>query len=158
MICDSTGLEPNVIMQGSMTKQGRYKKNWNRRYFILTTDHIIKYYKNNDLQRQLGQINLMRASDIQQHYMKERKHPFCFMVVCDTRTWYFECDTMTLMVDWYTVIKATMNNHLETILINFDQDIESLDNKSQGILPNQPDSISLNDIYNDKLTYERTEV
>jgi len=121
LIASIVGGDSAVIMEGWMTKQGRYNKNWNRRYFQLKTDHFIQYYRTSDLNKQMGQVNLGKAIEIKRFFSETRKHPYSFMVACETRTWYFECDSMSLMVDWWTVIEATMNHQLETLRISYHQ-------------------------------------
>ena len=52
-----------VIMKGWLTKQGHFRKNWKRRFFVLKANSL-HYYRTRDLLEKKGQLVLNRNSKL----------------------------------------------------------------------------------------------
>lgn len=94
-----------AIKTGFGVKQGGMRKNWKRRYFVLTEQNIL-YFSSKKAKEPLGVIP---RNDIQEVKVST-KHPTrdnLYEIVTTKRTFYIQCDNPEEMASWIEVIKKT---------------------------------------------------
>eukprot|EP00732_Lithocolla_globosa_P003672 Lithocolla_globosa_v1_NODE_3044_length_1783_cov_5.271412.p1 type:complete len:375 gc:universal NODE_3044_length_1783_cov_5.271412:1142-18(-) len=107
----------SVQYEGTLCKQGGKIKTWKRRWFVLTTDCILYYFKSSSDNTPLGMIVLL---SYQVAFLRPdesgKKHSFkIFHTGGQARTYFFYADTEKDMQNWVNEIKkATSQDDLET--------------------------------------------
>ncbi|XP_021374846.1 pleckstrin homology domain-containing family A member 1-like [Mizuhopecten yessoensis] len=94
-----------AIKTGFAVKQGGMRKNWKRRYFVLTEQNIL-YFSSKKAKEPLG---LIPRTDVQEVKIST-KHPNrdnLYEIVTHKRTFYIQCDNPEEMVSWIEVIQKT---------------------------------------------------
>ena len=86
-----------ILRQGWMMKKGNNRRNWKRRFFILT-ENVFHYYENMEkigARKPLGMIALEPGFTV-----KEGVGENLFFVPTAERTWEFKCESGEDMVGW----------------------------------------------------------
>ena len=73
---------PPFVSRGWLMKKGRKRRNWKRRYFVLSDDwSSISYYEDERCLKERGRVNLGGARcDLGLDYVPKRAHVFAFTV------------------------------------------------------------------------------
>ena len=94
------------IKEGWCKKQGGVVKNWKKRYFVLTA-HELSYYEKEPPSKQLGVIDLSKASKVQ--YESDQKHGYVFIVSIPKRTYYIATETAQERDSWVTTLNQVIS-------------------------------------------------
>eukprot|EP00041_Stephanoeca_diplocostata_P009210 m.140076 g.140076 ORF g.140076 m.140076 type:complete len:232 (-) comp17650_c0_seq6:1792-2487(-) len=115
---DSSDQRPEVVYAGFMVKQGKIFKSWRNRWFELTNDRRLRYYRQYPGPGQetvpgseAGTIDLMRCTRVlSSTEISSIKWPTsdtttCFGLVLPNRTYYLICAHPDECKDWQTYCK-----------------------------------------------------
>lgn len=95
-----------ILKNGFLTKEGAVRRNWKRRWFVLTADTISYYKAEKDTNRDgkdLGTIFLKEVSTVNPTNYK--KQQFCLAVATPKRTYYLCADSDAEMAEWQEAIQ-----------------------------------------------------
>lgn len=76
-----------VILKGWLTKQGSFPRNWKRRFFVLTRDHLTYFAEPEDKQPK-GQINIRDCKSVKSAHSINWDERGGFVVTTPARTYY----------------------------------------------------------------------
>lgn len=119
-----------TIYEGLLEKRGSIRKNWKRRYFVLTSMKVLKYYVSDKKIELLGKINLEKVQVIRTMESKEG-HDWTIEMSTKIRHWYFCCDTSEHMERWYRLLCHTIGNPKRLVHIKQSLLLKRLDSKNQ---------------------------
>ena len=91
--------------EGYLTKQGRIRKNWRVRWFILRNQYL-SYYRTKQHKKPLGTLNLMEAISVDLDNSKQKE--FCFRVIMPSRTWYFLGNSIEDSQQWVELLRMKL--------------------------------------------------
>jgi len=104
---------PNILVHsGTVTKSGEgwgtfLGATWNDRFFALTSDNIIRYYKDNKGGTDdLGKIDLTTATRV--YRPDPRSKPTEWQIVTPGRTWFLKCQRESEAVEWVEKVQAVI--------------------------------------------------
>lgn len=93
-------------MEGWMEKQGNWRKNWKRRYFILDPRSNSLIYKESPESSEIkGSVDVSNVKSLTPHDMK----PYSIALGTENRTWYFACQDEEERKNWLYAIMAVIN-------------------------------------------------
>jgi len=90
-----------IIHQGYMTKLGKYKKSWQRRYFRLYGNRQLKY---SEMNAKNGPENSKGIAELKIVKCIIRISQQAFEIETDVRTWSFVCDDAASCDEWLDAI------------------------------------------------------
>lgn len=98
--------ENNIAAEGWMWKKRRiFKCFWHQKYFVLTKEGILKYYKVDGRRMAKGNWNIREATGIEQDDMPpEECHPFRMMVSSPSKSILFGFDERNVRDYWVEVL------------------------------------------------------
>jgi len=94
----------NVQFEGFLTKKGKIRKNWKRRYFQLSNGKLHYFRSDNKTEKPLGEINVfrMRCASVE-----SKKNNFLFQIENPSRTFYMYADDGDIFEIWkYHIIQC----------------------------------------------------
>ena len=92
--------------EGYLTKQGRIRKTWKVRWFILRNQYL-SYYRTKQHKTPIGTLNLTRAISIDLDNTKQKD--FCFRVIMPSRTWYFLGNSVEDCQQWVELLRTKLS-------------------------------------------------
>ncbi|KAL9647306.1 hypothetical protein ABK040_011673 [Willaertia magna] len=119
----------NIICDGMALKQGKLRKNWTERYWMLTLDYFGYYQiKNSKSMKKKLKNSVLTSSlvKVQQNtdeqYTKNKNYPFCLEIICKKRTFYVCLSSQEELDKWVSafnyVIEVSIIISGTTSLIN----------------------------------------
>ena len=105
----STHLRTRAVSskEGYLTKQGRIRKNWRVRWFILRNQYL-SYYRTKQHKKPLGTLNLTEAISVDLDNSKDKE--FCFRVIMPSRTWYFLGNSVEDSQQWVELLRMKLDH------------------------------------------------
>eukprot|EP00002_Diphylleia_rotans_P026308 TRINITY_DN5235_c0_g1_i1.p1 TRINITY_DN5235_c0_g1~~TRINITY_DN5235_c0_g1_i1.p1 ORF type:complete len:1064 (+),score=174.50 TRINITY_DN5235_c0_g1_i1:133-3324(+) len=91
--------------QGYLSKLGKKFKVWNRRWYVLSDQHLLSYSSPTDSEDQ-GQISLSEIKSIIQASDEDTTKPFCFKILTNTRSYIFMTENEKDLQDWLSSIRG----------------------------------------------------
>lgn len=99
---DPLGLEWSIASkEGFLTKQGRFHKNWKRRWFV-TSRNTLKYYSERGDEKPLRVLDLRQAQDVFKNNNCGKAN--AFSLVFPFRTFFMYADSELEMQEWISLI------------------------------------------------------
>jgi len=95
-----------VLKQGFLTKEGAVRRNWKKRWFVLTADSISYYKGEKDVgkkEKDLGTFKLLEVNTVNPTNYK--KQQFCLAVATPKRTYYMCAESESDMKAWQEAIQ-----------------------------------------------------
>lgn len=95
-----------ILKAGFLTKEGAVRRNWKKRWFVLTADAISYYKAEKDVgkkEKELGVFRLTEVSTVNPTNYK--KQQFCLAVATPKRTYYMCAETDLDMQAWQEAIQ-----------------------------------------------------
>ena len=93
--------------EGYLTKQGRIRKTWRIRWFILR-NQFLSYYRTKQHRKPLGTLDLTDAISVDLDNSKEKE--FCFRVIMPSRTWYFLGNSVEDSQQWVELLRMKLTH------------------------------------------------
>ena len=89
-------------------KKGRKRRNWKRRYFVLSDDwSSISYYEDERCLKERGRVNLGGARcDLGLDYVPKRAHVFAFTLRARDDVYHLECSSEGERQRWLRTLKT----------------------------------------------------
>ena len=99
---------PPFVSRGWLMKKGRKRRNWKRRYFVLSDDwSSISYYEDERCLKERGRVNLGGARcDLGLDYVPKRAHVFAFTVRARDDVYHLECSSEGERQRWLRTLKT----------------------------------------------------
>ena len=91
--------------EGYLTKQGRIRKSWRVRWFVLRNYHL-SYYKTKQSQKPISMLNLLEASNVDYDDTKHKE--FCFRLEFNKRTYYFYANSIEDREQWVELLRSKL--------------------------------------------------
>lgn len=91
--------------EGYLTKQGRVRKNWKVRWFVLRNS-TLSYYKNKPSRRPINRLDLNTALAVEFDTSKQKE--FCFRVEFPQRTYFFHSTCAEDSHQWVEVLRSKL--------------------------------------------------
>lgn len=91
--------------EGYLTKQGRIRKSWRVRWFILRNQYL-SYYRTKQHRRPLHTIDLTEAISVNVDNTKRKE--FCFHIIMPSRTWYFLGNSVEDSQQWVELLRTKL--------------------------------------------------
>lgn len=99
----------NVSAEGWMWKKRRiFKCFWHQKYFILTKDGILKYYKADGRRAAKGNWDMKEATEVDQHDIPEETHPFRITISSPSCCLLLGFDEKDVRDYWVNVLNRTV--------------------------------------------------
>ena len=107
------------IVEGYLTKLGKKRKNWKRRWVVLE-NYIMIYYESDDKKGECGRVDLEEVRKIEDVVTGERREAVekeekkvagkehFFLLHTPTRIWYFVADNEKEKREWLAVVKEQL--------------------------------------------------
>mmetsp|Transcript_49852 Transcript_49852/g.97754 ORF Transcript_49852/g.97754 Transcript_49852/m.97754 type:complete len:657 (-) Transcript_49852:97-2067(-) len=102
--------EQAVVHSGYLWKKGGFRKNWNSRFFVLSSDGTLKYFESHlpkKMKKPCGVINLDGAAVMQlpsSHASSKDRFPFTIAPESGSRRYYIEATSKSDHDKWTNVI------------------------------------------------------
>ena len=93
--------------EGYLTKQGRIRKSWRVRWFVLR-NQFLSYYRTKQHKKPLGMLDLTRALSVEFDNTKHKE--FCFRIVLPGRTWYFLGNSVEDCQQWVELLRMKLTH------------------------------------------------
>ena len=93
--------------EGYLTKQGRIRKNWRVRWFILRNQYL-SYYRTKQHRKPLGTLDLTDAISVDLDSSKDKD--FCFRIIMPSRTWYFLGNSVEDSQQWVELLRLKLTH------------------------------------------------
>lgn len=93
--------------EGYLTKQGRIRKNWRVRWFILRNQYL-SYYRTKQHRKPLGMLDLTEAISVDLDSSKDKD--FCFRIIMPSRTWYFLGNSVEDSQQWVELLRLKLTH------------------------------------------------
>lgn len=91
--------------EGYLTKQGRIRKSWKCRWFILR-NNILSYYKTKQSRRPIDRLNFSRARAVE--YDNSKQKEYCFRVEFSFRTYYLYASCAEDCDQWVELLRSKL--------------------------------------------------
>ncbi|CAI8038949.1 Dual adapter for phosphotyrosine and 3-phosphotyrosine and 3-phosphoinositide [Geodia barretti] len=91
--------------EGYLTKQGRIRKTWRVRWFILRNQNL-SYYRTKQHKKPLGTLDLTEAISVDLDTSKDKE--FCFRIIMPSRTWYFLGNSVEDSQQWVELLRLKL--------------------------------------------------
>lgn len=100
-----------VIRSGWMTKRGRVRKNWKRRWFVLRADGTLTYYASEASKAPLGSLNLQTLVAVESlpHRESRGKSEPIFQVKTKNRVLALTTETTGAANNWIDAFRKFLN-------------------------------------------------
>ncbi len=92
--------------EGYLTKQGRIRKSWRVRWFVLRNQHL-SYYKAKQSEKPIAVLNLMNAREVE--YDHSKKKDFCFRIAFPHRTYYLYANSSEDGEHWVELLRSKLS-------------------------------------------------
>ena len=89
--------------EGYLTKQGRIRKSWRVRWFVLRNQYF-SYYKTKQTAKPIAVLNMMRARSVEYDYTKNKDH--CFRILFPKRTYYLYANSTEDCQQWIDLLQS----------------------------------------------------
>eukprot|EP01084_Bolivina_argentea_P273851 466604_1 len=100
------------IHSGWMTKQGDFVKSWKRRYFVLTSTKLLRYFEDEEQQKFKGIINVSNIISIKEGEPIEPYWNYIIHLQTHDRLWLLNADSEIKRQEWLKMLdegKKTIN-------------------------------------------------
>lgn len=99
---------PPFVSRGWLMKKGRKRRNWKRRYFVLSEDwSAISYYEDERCLKERGRVHLGGARcDLGLDYVPKRAHVFAFTLRARDDVYHLECSSEGERQRWLRTLKT----------------------------------------------------
>ncbi|EDQ92543.1 uncharacterized protein MONBRDRAFT_35596 [Monosiga brevicollis MX1] len=111
--------ERQVLWSGFLTKRGRFRKNWKRRYFELYDNHELAYFKGADVSKPAGKVDLRKCTvvkpggDCPVTFSEFADPNCCFGIMTRDRQLYLYAETVEETRSWLqNIARLTPENVL----------------------------------------------
>lgn len=102
---NSSGPNRSIVKQGYMTKEGKIRKSWKVRWFILYDDGILSYYEHQFEKTPLGEIPLKNAFI---SYVNAKDN-LISIEIPSTRTFFIAVENENSRNEWIKALRDTQN-------------------------------------------------
>lgn len=89
--------------EGYLTKQGRIRKSWRVRWFVLRNQQL-SYYKAKQSERPIAVLNLTNAKEVR--YDDSKRKDFCFRLVFPHRTYFLYANSSEDCEQWVELLRS----------------------------------------------------
>lgn len=95
---------PEEETRGWLTKQGRRRKNWRRRYFVFSKGGQLTYYPNEKARKVLGSLDLSKRFFVSEWPVPGRPH--CLAITVGSRRLIIQATSQPEMQHWKTILQT----------------------------------------------------
>jgi len=108
---DKAVVSANASISGFLTKQGKLRKTWKSRFFVLENG-ILSYYDNKEMYpgKPAGRIELKTVLNIQDRPDKDGKSHL-FEVVAPQRTFFIQAESEEKRKEWLDILRLEHKNY-----------------------------------------------
>lgn len=97
--------QPINSKEGYLTKQGRIRKNWKFRWFVLRSN-TLSYYKTKESRRPIDRLDLSRARAVE--YDNSKHKDYCFRIDFSYRTYYVYAACSEDCHQWVELLRSKL--------------------------------------------------
>jgi len=125
---------PPFVSRGWLMKKGRKRRNWKRRYFVLSDDwSSISYYEDERCLKERGRVNLGGARcDLGLDYVPKRAHVFAFTVRARDDVYHLECSSEGERQRWLRTLKTASTSARDDARAEVEEERRQARRASQG--------------------------
>ncbi len=91
--------------EGYLTKQGRIRKSWRVRWFVLRNQHL-SYYKAKQSEKPIAVLNLTNARGVE--YDQSKRKDFCFRITFSHRTYFLYANSSEDCEQWVELLRSKL--------------------------------------------------
>lgn len=102
---DSTVPQAVSSKEGFLTKEGRIRKSWRTRWFVLRGD-MLSYFRTKQSQHPIDRLDLSKARSVD--YDNSRNRRYCFSVEFQKRTYYIQASCAEDCQQWVELLHSRL--------------------------------------------------